>query len=389
MGPSYSGGGLAAPIPVQVVRDIEFQAVLTARDYLQIVHDPGILRKRAFAQVSEENARYVELYELVQRSFSGRKAENARDYSRYIERGLEGEEFFVLPENWLWSPDPLHVDVDEQLAYLKFGQKLVVIDGQTQTGAAFMVAERRPDLIDRLKVKTVFLHGISLDKARQAFFDKNVKEVKPSPNFAAPFDTRDPINAIVKELIGRLGPERFPVKQTGRQLGTKDREVLTYSAVRALVATTLGGRSWIKTPNRAYQPPEGVTVADAERDALRVVEPVVEFLLPYLKPSRREEIALANSTFMAGVGTLCHRAMPIKYMAGEDRPPISVDDVIETVKAIDWKRDRWEGIGTVRSEKSGKLGPMAPGHAGAAVAEAINERDSEPGRKVRYQKPAA
>lgn len=137
------------------------------------------------------------------------------------------------------------------------GSPVVAIDGETQVTAWHELYDNPERFgITYEKLTTVRLpyelyFGLTVEAARQIFYDRNVEGVPVAKNLAMSMDQRDigtqlahRIGETVKvEHDGRIIPFGKLVQGRKRQLTKSDPELITLSALRVLVITALHGRA--------------------------------------------------------------------------------------------------------------------------------------------------
>jgi hypothetical protein len=210
--------------------------------------------------------RHAELRATVQRTLkSSQKGKNVAPYAEYIAAGLKGElgAAWSTPPITLWHAGPLAALSDElvpgtglRTLTVAPGTMVIAIDGETQTTAWHDLYDdpeayglTYPQL-SQVRIPFELYVDLAPADARQIFYDRNVQGVAVAKNLAMSMDQRDfgtrLAHLVADSVRVDVGGQRVPfarlVNVSKRQLSAGDREVVTLSALRALVVTTLYGR---------------------------------------------------------------------------------------------------------------------------------------------------
>ncbi|MEU6017456.1 DNA sulfur modification protein DndB [Streptomyces sp. NPDC047515] len=336
--------------------------------------------------------RHAELRSLVQRALkSTQKGKNVGSYAEYIADGVNGElgAGWSTPPITFWHAGPLAALSDELLpgAGLRTltitpGTSVVAIDGETQTTAWHELYDdpERYGLTyaELAQARVPFeLHvDLTVADARQIFYDRNVQGVVVAKNLAMSMDQRDfatrlahrVADAVKVDVDGKFVPFTKLVNAGKRQVGKTDAEVITLSALRALVITAIYGRGGLSRSAETVHEDELPAGSSAEQ-----VEQSVVPLLARLIADRSDHFvsrsALTAPAVLAGLGIAVHHttawADPVNALGADELPRL--------LSGIKWEREAryWDGV----AAKSGATGRLnfsgGVKDSGGRVADAI------------------
>lgn len=372
---------------------------------LQLVPSPKIEEdKRALKYASGSVRRHAEVRALVQRMLkSTQKGRNVTSYAAYIAAGVNGEH----GAGWSTPPITLWLDgrpgaVGDELVpgsgirtiTVLPASPVVAIDGETQVAAwheLYDDPERFGVTYEKLSAVRVpfeLYFDLTVEDARQIFYDRNVEGVSVTKNLAISMDQRDVgtkiahrIAAAVKvEHDGKVVPFAKLVQSRKRQLAKSDPEVVTLSALRLLVITALHGRSGLNLSSdtvREVDLPNGVDMESAQRELVPLLSEVITSLYPHFAARG----AVSAPAVLAGIGVVAHQAA--SWAAGGTR--LDANDLLRLLEPVRWEREAryWDGV-AASANASGTLnfGGGAK-DSGGRVADALLHPDTEYGRKVR------
>jgi hypothetical protein len=387
-------------IVVVPVNDHEAVATMKVGQLLQLVPDPRKSEDPKQVESDPTLRAYAALRREVQRAVQGAKAKNAIGFGRYIVEGLRGERPWIVPAITLYHPLPLQavkMPNGQPGLVLPYGDFFVAIDGETQRLAWQYAAQEHPPAMSE-RVKVVIHHGKHETDARQGFYDLNTREVKPNAAIAIAMDTMDIATKITRRVM-----EESIVLEGGnlvnlqrRQLRRTDQELVTISGLRTGIVTTILGSTGLQIGSRPIEPTnaalEGVDLdglADAVVDVWTVI---LEELEGELKQERRATSVVSAPAILAGLGVLAHHAVP-KPPRKDGVDSWTVDQVISRLKEVSWDRtvtpdgsttksSPWDGIAG-KFTPAGSFSLGGPKEVGYAVADALENVDGEPGRKIR------
>ncbi|MBB2911251.1 hypothetical protein FHS43_002516 [Streptosporangium becharense] len=372
---------------------------------LQLVPSPKTEEdKRALKYAPGALRRHAEVRSLVQRMLkSTQKGRNVTSYASYIASAVNGEygAGWSTPPITLWLDGQLGAVGDELIpgsgirtVTMTPGTPVVAIDGETQVAAwheLYDDPERFGTTYDRLgRVRVPFelYFGLSVEDARQIFYDRNVEGVPVAKNLAMSMDQRDigtqlahrVAGAVKVDHDGKIMPFAKLVQSRKRQLTKTDPELVTLSALRVLVITALHGRAGLALSSTTVHEgdlPDGVTAEQSER---RLV-PLLSALVARLYPHFAARGAVSAPAVLAGIGIAAHQATG---WATSGRP-LTEDELTELLDSVRWEREAryWDGVAaSANAQGTLNFGGGAK-DSGGRVADALLHPDTEHGRKIR------
>jgi hypothetical protein len=372
---------------------------------LQLVPSPKVEKdKRAMKYSPGAMRRHAEIRSLVQRTLkASQKGRNVAGYARYIAAGINGDfgSGWSTPPITLWLADEPGAVSDELVPgsgirriTLLAGSPVVAIDGETQVTALHDLyddPERHGTTYQKLggvRLPFELYWGLSVEDARQIFYDRNVEGVSVDKNLAMSMDQRDfgtqlahrIAEAVKVEHDGRMIPFGKLVQSRKRQLTRTDPELITLSALRVLVVTTIYGRPGLALSSTTVRATDLPGTTTAERVERRVV-PLLSSLLTQLYPQLAARSAASAPAVLAGVGIAAHQATDWATTG----TPLTETDLSDLLVGVRWEREAryWDGV-AASANAAGVLnfGGGAK-DSGGRVADAILYPDTESGRKIR------
>ncbi|WP_406282088.1 DNA sulfur modification protein DndB [Streptomyces sp. NBC_00209] len=350
--------------------------------------------------------RHAELRALVQRALkSTQKGKNVGSYAEYIADGVKGElgSGWSTPPVTFWHAGPLAALSDELLPgtglrtlTIAPGTSVVAIDGETQTTAWHELYDEpeRYGLtygeLAQVRVPFELYVDLSVADARQIFYDRNVQGVAVAKNLAMSMDQRDfatrlahrVAEAVKVDIDGRLVPFTKFVNATKRQVGKTDPEVVTLSALRALVITAVYGKGGLSRSAETVHEdelPAGTTTEQVEQ----YVVPVLARLIAGHSAHFLSRSALTAPAVLAGLGIAVHHTAPW----ADPAHAMSGDALDRLLGGIRWEREAryWDGV-AAKAGASGRLN-FSGGvkDSGGRVADALLYPGTEAGRRIRGQ----
>jgi DNA sulfur modification protein DndB len=280
------------------------------------------------------------------------------------------------------------------VAMSPFGMLYVPEDGETQRLALEYAYRAEPEQVGELIIKLIVHHGEPLESARQHFFDRNTKEVKPNASIAIGMDQYDPATSITRSLMEDSDVLRGAVNVTRRQLRKSDPEKVTLSGLRTAVVTTLVGISGLALGTNPVKLPEEIGLEDTRKAVLDVWTPLLEEFADELEPARRADLLISAPSILAGIGGLAHHAMPDR-LRKDGADELSPEQVIELLADVSWSRSApfvWENIGgkvvtRPAEDDSSALPPRfavgGPKEVGYQIYRALAQPNSSDGRRIR------
>lgn len=372
---------------------------------LQIVPSPRReedqkLLKTASGQVRQ----HAEIRAQVQRTLkSTGKGKNATSYAEYIAAGINGEwaDAWSLPPMTLWHAGDIAAISDELVSGTGLrtitvapGATVVAVDGETQLTAwhdLFDHPEKFGLTYEQLmavRIPFEMYVGLSAADARQIFHDRNVLGIEVSKNLSMSMDQRDlatqlahrVAEAVKVEIDGKSVPFSKLVNATKRQVGKTDAEVVTLSALRALVITTVYGRSGLNLSSETIHEDDLPAGHDGELVERTVVSLLTGLIADHTNAFTSRS-AITAPAVIAGVGVAAHHATPW----ADSLHRTSADDLHRLLSGVRWEREAayWDGI----AAKTGTTGRLnfsgGVKDSGGRVADAILYPATESGRKIR------
>ncbi|MFE6698415.1 DNA sulfur modification protein DndB [Streptomyces sp. NPDC057718] len=350
--------------------------------------------------------RHAELRSMVQRALKAtQKGKNVGSYAEYIADGVKGElgAGWSTPPITFWHAGPLAALSDELVAgtglrtlTIAPGTSIVAIDGETQTTAWHELydAPERFGLtyadLAAVRIPFELYVDLSVADARQIFYDRNVQGVVVAKNLAMSMDQRDfatrlahrVADAVKIEIDGTVVPFAKLVNASKRQVGKTDPEVITLSALRALVITAIYGRGGLSRSAETVHEDE----LPAGTNAQQVEQCVVQALAGLISDHSSHFIArsaLTAPAVLAGLGIAVHHTMPW----AEPSNALGADQLSRLLSGIRWERDAryWDGV-AAKAGASGRLNFSGGAKdSGGRVADAILYPATETGRRIRGQ----
>lgn len=379
------------PITCLIKTEQECDAVIPVGLLMQIAPSPRGSEDPRLTAIDVRLREVAAMRKDVQRAFTGAKAKNVKSYASYIDGGLRGAWPLGLPAIHIWHPtklDYVEFPPGSRSVVWGHGEVGVCIDGETQRASWEEVAKVNPEAMSR-PVSVTIHHGKGLDEVRELFYMFNVAEVKPTASIAISMDPRDVATNIARALIEGSSLLHERVSMTGRS--AKGSDIATLGAIRNAVVTTIRGTAGLQVGARRME------WNDEEEDEIAVRTAVLEIWRTIFNEfknefdqAREKGLVIAAPSVLAGVGAVAHHAMP-----APPRDPATeawtIDHLIDVLRKIDWRARTdaqgweeypWDGVGG-RVNQSGRFTVSGPKEVGHQIAFAIENADSEPGRKIR------
>lgn len=410
-------GRQGVSLPAMIVRPGVAVTSIELFSLVQMVPDPRKEEgKKNLAQAGALLKAHAEIRLLVQRTLAGAKGKNANEYANYIASGLRGDLFngWSTPPVTLWIPSQTNgtptataTEVAEAAGsglyevFIPVGAHQVPIDGETQCTALHQIVadpeayELTIDQLRDVRIPVELYWDLTVEEARQVFHDRNVKGILVDKNLAMSMDQRDLGTQLAHKIADRV---KIPTAEgvftlasltqsQRRQLAASDDKLITLSGLRALVTTTLLGRSGIaKTSATVTEATLNTKKVSAEEQKDRVVSllsTVLTTLAPELAKGPKGT-ALNAPAILTGLGVAVHHAT-----GWADTDPITEEALMKMVTSVKWDRSAqyWDGVGGKALVNEGQVtGVSFAGGAkdsGGRVAEAILYPSTELGRKIR------
>ncbi|MFG2295585.1 DNA sulfur modification protein DndB [Streptomyces sp. NPDC048603] len=372
---------------------------------LQIVPSPRREEdQKSLKAASGKMRQHAEIRAQVQRTLKATaKGKNAGSYADYIAAGLSGAlgDAWSTPPITFWHADRLAAISEELIPgsglrniTIAPGATVVAVDGETQLTAWHDLYNDPESFglgypqLAAVRIPFEMYVGLAASDARQIFHDRNVLGVDVSKNLSMSMDQRDlatrlthRLTETVKvEINGRSEPFSKLVDASKRQVGKTATEVVTLSALRALVVAALYGRSGLSRSSETVQEEDLPAGTDAEL-VERVLTPMLSGLISDHLRHFTERSAITAPAVIAGIGVAAHHTTPW----ADPAHAMSADDLHRLLAGIRWEREPvyWDGV----AAKTGTTGRLnfsgGVKDSGGRVADAILYPATESGRKIR------
>jgi hypothetical protein len=257
--------------------------------------------------------------------------------------------------------------------------RFVALDGDTQTTARHLADVLQPQLFDKQKIKVVIKHGVPEDQAQQIFADCNSQGVKVSTSMAIGLDNRDDATQLAKQIEKDIPIMTGRVNRQKRQLGSKDADLITISALRASVVCFVQGIGGVQFQTKNVEIP--LEVQDHYRAAGALwYDAAVNAMGDSLLPETRGQTFAAAPAVWTAIGALGHDVLLELY--GEDQQGVvdvetarqAFQDAADTfLRPVDWRRgDHWQSVGAKKSS-SGAVTLGGPKETGSLIFKGLKE----------------
>ncbi|MFE8010532.1 hypothetical protein [Streptomyces sp. NPDC057418] len=188
--------------------------------------------------------------------------------------------------------------------------------------------------------------------------------------------------AVKVHVDGKLVPFTKLVNASKRQVGKSDPEVITLSALRALVITAVYGRAGLSRSAETVQEDELPTGTDAAQVEGYVV-PLLARLISEHSSHFVSRSPLTAPAVLAGLGIAAHHTTPWADPANA----LSTEALQRLLAEVRWEREAryWDGV----AAKAGATGRLnfsgGVKDSGGRVADALLYPGTEAGRRIRGQ----
>jgi len=328
------------------VNGATFVAVTTFRKLLQITRNPVDLQPTAKRVGYEADALEEEasVHELIQRALTGAKKANVARYAQYIEDVVMGQRVGVLPPMHLFTQEKLEIvrHVGDQYALIPTGMRLLAIDGETQlTGHYQLQRNGSPEVREahaNFTLTAIIHNGISVDMARQYFYDLNILAVRPNIAISLSMNTVDPLNRVVVDVEAAVPAIAGKVDKQARQLRKHSPKLLTVGALRQMIVNVAKGIAGIQYGARPLEVEDLdlVRLSGVSRDWLNGF-----FNTFAAQVQDRDRYVAAAAPVLAAVGAIGHKL----YQANPEERPALQAELLADLERVDWtKGERWAGI---------------------------------------------
>jgi hypothetical protein len=312
-----------------------------------------------------------------------RKKKNTTQYAQYmIEMVKSGEGF--TPQIVLYSNKSLRVETDPNtgLGWLLVPHeiKFVPLDGGTQTRARHFADDLELGLLNKENVKIVIKHGVSVSIAQQIFVDCKRVGGTLTTSMALGMDNRDDASQLVKLVEEQIPVLAGKVNRQKRQIGAKDKDIITISALRAAVVCFLEGISSIQAQDKP------VHVDDTQADELRTAAvqwftAATAAMNGALMPEERANSFASAPAVWCAIGALGRDAFIELSGAALEKSVTPAAALRRAFKAfaetrlakVDWSRgNHWLSAGA-KQTASGKTTLGGPKETGSSVYKALKD----------------
>ena len=150
--------------------------------------------------------------EAVQRTFQGPRKKRAEIYSAYIESIECEQQVGGTPAITLWLKEPGEVAADGLV--IPYKSVLIAVDGETQTEARFLLAERRPETRSNPIAITLY-HGVSEAFGQQILHDYNRYGKSISESQLGAFNSTGPLSTAINQALADAGVDQTLVNRNG------------------------------------------------------------------------------------------------------------------------------------------------------------------------------
>jgi hypothetical protein len=350
--------------------------------------NPYVAENPVVLQALPQVRKFAERRELVQRLMKtqAKKRKNVAAYRTYIHEVITGRRAGSMPPIEGWTPET--IEVVGGTAYLPWGEQLVAFDSDTQLCAWFDLLQTDDEQVLNYVVPVVIHSARPTEWAQQQLHDRNTYGVKMTSSEALERDSYDPVTSLTRRVIEATG---LRVATNARQLGAKDPEQVTLSALRQGVLTTVAGRPGIQLGSKPYELPGAVSEEQLTAAVTDIWARIVKVVEPYLDAAGRKTTVLPAPSIMAGIGVLANASMP-DGVRRDDVPFLDVDDVVTLLEAVRWDRVvptpngvqyPWDGIAGKANHALGRFAVGGAKEYAYAVADALLNPESQRGRQVR------
>ncbi|MEV6303675.1 DNA sulfur modification protein DndB [Actinoplanes sp. NPDC051861] len=350
--------------------------------------NPYVAENPVVLQALPQVRKFAERRELVQRLMKtqAKKRKNVAAYRTYIHETITGRRPGSMPPIEGWTPEK--IEVVGGTAYLPWGEQLVAFDSDTQLCAWFDLLQSDDEQVLNYVVPVVIHSARSTEWAQQQLHDRNTYGVKMSSSEALERDSYDPVTALTRRVIDATG---LRVATNARQLGAKDPEQVTLSALRQGVLTTVAGRPGIQLGSKPYELPTSVGEEELTAAVTKVWARIAKVIEPYLDAVGRKTTVLPAPSIMAGIGVLANACMP-DGIRRDDVSALSVVEVVERLQSVRWDRVvptpngpqyPWDGIAGKANHALGRFAVGGAKEFAYNVSDALLNPDSHRGRQVR------
>lgn len=391
-GPTSPSLELPDGIPLVGLSMLDEHRFLTGLKVQQLPNlflNPHIAENPALVDALPAVRKFAERRAVVQRLMRAqqRKRRNVASYRDYMLEVVKGQRMGSMPPIEAWTPEL--VVVQGGAAFIPWGEQLIAFDSDTQLAAWFeLIASGDEDVLD-YKVPVVLHSGRSTEWAQQQLHDRNAYGVKMTASEALERDSYDQVTSITKDLMAHSG---LRVATQKRQLGARDEEQITLSALRQGVLTTVAGKAGIQIGAKPFQVVGEVDARQLSAEVCAAWDAILRAVGKYLTPDGRRQTVLPAPSIMAGLGVLANRVMGAEVRRPETKP-LSLDELELLLSDVCWDRTvgggaddvhyPWDGIAGKANRQLRKFSVGGAKEYAYSVAEALEDPLSSRGQQIR------
>lgn len=378
------------PLPgYSLLDEHRFMTGLRVAQLPNVFLNPYIAENPALLAAMPLVRKFAERRELVQRLMKtqAKKKKNVASYRDYIRQVVHSERNGSMPPIEGWTPEGL--EVSGNTAYLPWGEQLVAFDSDTQLCAWFDLLGTGDERILNYVVPVVIHSGRPAEWAQQQLHDRNTYGVKMSSSEALERDAYDEITAITRRVIEASGVR---VAYAARQLGAKDKEQITLSALRQGVLTTVAGRPGIQFGSKPYELAEEIDRDEVTTAVVGAWMEIFKIISPCLGSDGRKTTVLPAPSVMSGLGVLAHASMP-EALRRPEVTPLNIEEIRTRLEHVRWDRQvvrddgqvlfPWDGIAGKANLALMRFSVGGAKEYAYAVADALENEASERGQQIR------
>jgi DNA sulfur modification protein DndB len=205
----------------------------------------------------------------------------------------------------------------------------------------------------------------------------NVLAVKPNAALGLAMDERDPLTQVARDIEENVPFFRRRVNFKRRQLGTRDKEILTFAALRGACVTLAEGIGGVKYGAKPVAKPLEHVPA-IRKAAIEWFLALAEVVGPAME-NRRQTLAAASSA-MAALGAVGH---PLVETADDSERAQLCNKLVQRLRGVRWDKGKhWEGIAGKFTPK-GNFSTSGAKDAAYGIYSALTEEDSPGYHRIR------
>ncbi len=361
-----------------VIDSHRFLGRMRASQLFQVSIDPRRTEDERQLEANTQLQAVRQIRQEVQRLFEGAKEKNVEPYARYIVNVHDNQDG-MAPPIILFSEKELPVNEDPSgpgRIQVPWDVQLVAIDGETQLAARFEAANIKQETKNDF-VPVLICHGRSVQWARQVFHDLNLLAVKPNAALGLAMDERDPLTQVARDVEENVPFFRHRVNFKRRQLGARDKEIVTFAAFRGACVTLAEGIGGVKYGARPVPMPMD-RVPAIRKAAIEWFTALAKHIGPAME-NRRQALA-ASSSAMAALGAVGH---PLVETVDDVQRAALCKELVEPLRPVRWEKGKhWEGIAGKFTPK-GNFSTSGAKDAAYGIYSALTDENSSGYNRVR------